>query len=183
MRSGMGLAEILWSYIPGLPISICLYYAFISPLTVSDPNKFDIEIITVLFITVPLVVGLCLDGLRHFAALAFDQKGVFWDFTPRTDHEKLTNHYKCDVIISYILSRSILFYHIFEFFFNFSISLFLTAILLISCFGEPRLLLAFIVTISALVSLLMSQVYKRLKSKFVSLYLPGQQRVEIDLTY
>ena len=106
---------LICSYLPGFPLSLAIYFSFLEPRLKDH---------WILYIVIsPLVAGLFVDGIRH----AIELIKPFWK-----DVSLLEVPRKCDDLsLSYILSKSEVYFHMYEFFSNFAISLLLALIVMI----------------------------------------------------
>ncbi len=106
---------LICSYLPGFPLSLAIYFSFL---------RLQLEDYSILYIIIsPLVVGLFVDGIRH----AIELIKPFWKDVSLV---KDTGKYD-QVYLSYILSKSEVYFHMYEFFSNFAISLLLVLIIMV----------------------------------------------------
>lgn len=110
---------LICSYLPGLPLSLAAYVLVLEPSLGSGYW-------TSYIVIVPLIAGLFVDGVRHSLALLWFKitPGNWWllfwrDLTKANINE--VSKYN-EPVRSEIMSRYTIFYHVFEFFFNFCLS-------------------------------------------------------------
>jgi hypothetical protein len=148
---------LVCSYLPGVPFSLALYYCFI----------FDRHEFFILYIVLsPIFAGLFFDALRHF----IESRHAIW--CEPTSGQIIRSKKYNDTFLIQILGRSNKVFHIYEFFANLAISLFLTGALLLSVFIRDFYLdvnrltphlwwIAIIVLSFAVLSIFCARVFKR----------------------
>ena len=117
--------HLLWSYLPGFPLAVCVYLgassAVDSTILFGPANKI---ILTLYFLIVPLIIGLFLDGIRHtLPNLILPQ----WKSLPKDQLKKdplgnTTCGYS-DLYIESLCAQTALTYCMYEFFGNIVLAL------------------------------------------------------------
>ena len=124
--------HLIWSYLPGLPLALCMYLVIASATDVTTLlGPATTPALTLYFIIGPLTIGLYLDGFRHILPNWFPTKWK-WLSIPKTELKKDTSgNVACgysDQYIENLCAQTALTYVMYEFFGNMVISLILCAI-------------------------------------------------------
>ena len=121
--------HLLWSYLPGFPLALCIYLVFASGLNPSGLlGPATDTVLTLYFIIGPLMAGLFLDGLRHILPNWFPSK---WEWAPIPKDKLRKNtegNIACgfsDQYIGDLCAQTALTYYMYEFFGNLILSLIL----------------------------------------------------------
>ncbi len=121
MIPGFEFRFFICTYLPGVPLSVALYY-----LIIQDRIRLDI---TWYMIITPLIIGLFLDGVRHTVKYYFPEWRIFCQPIEKDDLNDLEKDYG-QVFTSQLITDITTFYHVYEFFINFGLSCSISFILM-----------------------------------------------------
>jgi len=133
---------IICTYLPGIPLAWAIYHNIITWLfkDVTDPHFTELKstLVTIYVAVSPLIFGLIIDAFRHslehfLGWLADKREGiwlkmkkhcVFWSHWDHLPYDKLKVDYH-EGFIGHIINIYAVQYHMYEFFDNFALSIFL----------------------------------------------------------
>lgn len=153
---------LICSYLPGVPLSLVIYFLVLGQ---KIPSKYWISYLIIF----PIIIGLFIDGLRHWIEGSCPECRVFWKEFDEKKMKKTVQKHEL-VFLSYILAESNTFFCMYEFFFNFAISCFLALFVMTVKWQEGYCLYLWITLFIILLSLILSHVFlkrqKELMKKF-----------------
>ncbi len=123
---------LIATWVPGFPVAVAVFLITVGFTFNNEP--LSLLIWTPYIIGAPLAIGLIIDGLRHTLELLWFSISKNWRypfFRHLSAHEiGRLGSYESEAVKTYLLDRFIVMFHMFEFFFNFSVGCFLTWIIL-----------------------------------------------------
>ena len=148
---------LICSYLPGVPLSLVVYFLLLGQKVAYDKLYFIIS---------PIVIGLFIDGLRHLIESCCPECRVFWKEFDEKKMKKTVQKYE-SVFLSYILTESNTFFCMYEFFFNFAISCFLALLVMTVKWQEGYCLYLWITLLIILLSLGLSLVFLKRQKELI----------------
>jgi len=164
-------AYLVCSYLPGLPLSFLIYWYV--PDILKDYVSVHIliskytEFTFLYFITSPLIIGLFIDETRHFFEWLIEDAWFF--LPPLSKYNPILNRSQIDnELYKLLLSRLIIIYSLYEFFFNIAISIFI--IFIVSYYNQWFSMMIITVIFTSL-SFMLSQLTRIRQNKLINDYL------------
>ena len=144
MIPGINFIYLVCTYLPGLPLALVIYYICEDKqIYFTTTKQVDMLSMTYYIMILPLIIGLFIDGTRHTVSWYYQKgskgeicskpKWPFWPIIIKDDYVEIEKSSTQEATKA-ILSRFAIQHQIFEFFFNFGISMLIAYLLFMGYF-------------------------------------------------